>query len=342
MGNHNTKNTSKGSHSYASSSSFTSTTLAITTSPPSSTIKRPLLRPMKSLNLSLLSSLKSSPLSPSSLQVKRPSLPTFRYVEGRRYQNFVGENIRYQMPDDNEEHDRLQRQHFLFRYLWKSNFSSPMEDLLKRGNCKTLDIGCGPGAWLMECANDYPRSDFVGIDVVASFPTQIKPRNTTFVQGNVLNGLPFEDETFDFVHMRLMVGAFSEQEWINNVIPDLKWYKCGPLSNRIITGLNKFTESRGAIGIVTPIIQRALQNNPSLTNYHSIYKDLNFGSWAGRLGEIATEEYLVRSLHGLPELAPIIGVSQKEYKQILDNRLSDEMTENKTYTKNHRIFANKI
>ncbi|CAJ0626293.1 6927_t:CDS:2 [Entrophospora sp. SA101] len=96
---------------------------------------------------------------------------------------------------------------------------------------------------------------------------------------------------------------------------DLKWYKCGPLSNRIITGC--------AIGIVTPIIQCALQNNPSLTNYHSIYKDLNFGSWAGRLGEIATEEYLVRSLHGLPELAPIIGVSQKEYKQILDNRLME-------------------
>ncbi|CAJ0891794.1 12434_t:CDS:2, partial [Entrophospora sp. SA101] len=41
------------------------------------------------------------------------------------------------------------------------------------------------------------------------------------------------------------------------------------------------------------------------------------------LGEIATEEYLVRSLHGLPELAPIIGVSQKEYKQILDNRLME-------------------
>ncbi|CAJ0759337.1 22422_t:CDS:2 [Entrophospora sp. SA101] len=203
------------------------------------------------------------------------------------------------MPDDNEEHDRLQRQHFLFRYLWKSNFSSPMEDLLKRGNCKTLDIGCGPGAWLMECANDYPRSDFVGIDVVASFPTQV---------------------SYNF--------------FLNLCETDLKWYKCGPLSNRIITGC--------AIGIVTPIIQCALQNNPSLTNYHSIYKDLNFGSWAGRLGEIATEEYLVRSLHGLPELAPIIGVSQKEYKQILDNRLSDEMTENKTYTKNHRIFANKI
>jgi len=262
------------------------------------------------------------------------------------------------MPDDNEENDTLQRQHFLFRYLWKSNFCSPIEDLLKRGNCKILDIGCGPGAWLMECANDYPRSEFVGIDIATSFPTQIKPRNTTFHQGNILNGLPFEDETFDFVHMRLMVGAFSEREWITIVIPeiirvtrcggwielcesDLSWNNCGPLSNKVLTGLNKLMESRGAMGIVVPTIQDTLRNHPSLINYRSVNKDLNFGNWAGRLGEIAVEEYLVKALQGIPELAPMIELSQKEYNQILD-KLSDEMTEHETYSRNYRIFANKL
>ncbi|CAG8683662.1 16597_t:CDS:2, partial [Funneliformis mosseae] len=63
----------------------------------------------------------------------------FRYFNGRRFHN--NENSIYFLPNDNEEVDRLQLQHFLFRYIWKSNFSAPINDLLDQGSANVLDVG---------------------------------------------------------------------------------------------------------------------------------------------------------------------------------------------------------
>lgn len=40
-----------------------------------------------------------------------------------------------------------------------------------------------------------------------------KLANFTFNIGNVLEGLPYPDNTFDFVHMRLFVFGLREIEW---------------------------------------------------------------------------------------------------------------------------------
>jgi ubiquinone/menaquinone biosynthesis C-methylase UbiE len=53
-------------------------------------------------------------------------------------------------------------------------------------------------------ANTYSNSNFTGIDVSATWPTEIRPRNTDFVVGNVIHELPFEDNAFDFVYMRFL------------------------------------------------------------------------------------------------------------------------------------------
>ena len=50
-------------------------------------------------------------------------------------------------------------------------------------------------------ATEYPRSKFTGIDVAPSYPIHIKPHNVEFLQANILNGLPYADNTFDFVFM---------------------------------------------------------------------------------------------------------------------------------------------
>lgn len=39
------------------------------------------------------------------------------------------------------------------------------------------------------------------------------PKQFTFTIGNVVEGLPYEDHTFDFVHMRLLVLSLREEEW---------------------------------------------------------------------------------------------------------------------------------
>src|SRR3954452_17198692 len=55
----------------------------------------------------------------------------FRYVDGRRYHNVP--NLRYHLPNDGDEFDRLQMQHYLSRYIWQSNYSAPVHELLKNG-----------------------------------------------------------------------------------------------------------------------------------------------------------------------------------------------------------------
>jgi ubiquinone/menaquinone biosynthesis C-methylase UbiE len=70
-------------------------------------------------------------------------------------------------------------------------------------------------------AYEYPSAIFIGVDISPIFPSdQKKPENATFLQ-NMLDGLPFEDNTFDFVYQRSLASAISEDQWKNDVIYEL-------------------------------------------------------------------------------------------------------------------------
>ena len=62
-------------------------------------------------------------------------------------------------------------------------------------------------------ADSYPHAKFTGIDISPIQPLQVKPKNFTFIQANLLNGLPFADDSFDFVFQRLLVGAIPKDKW---------------------------------------------------------------------------------------------------------------------------------
>jgi ubiquinone/menaquinone biosynthesis C-methylase UbiE len=84
---------------------------------------------------------------------------------------------------------------------------------------------CGAGSWLFELGTEFPSANFIGIDFSPIIPTAIKPHNVSFVQGDILDGLPFEDDTFDFVHQRILFAAFSLDKWqsvINDMVRVLK------------------------------------------------------------------------------------------------------------------------
>lgn len=46
------------------------------------------------------------------------------------------------------------------------------------------------------------------------FPNNIRPANVTFQIGNILEGLSFEDNTFDMVNMNFFILAFKKEEWV--------------------------------------------------------------------------------------------------------------------------------
>ncbi len=135
----------------------------------------------------------------------------FRVVGGRRRKA----GIPYIVPWDLEEHNRLDFQHFMLRYALRGNYAAPV-----RNPTGVLDVGSGTGRWAIEMANLFPRARVVGLDVnpppvdlMAEGGMDMRPPNYSFVAGNILEGLPFAEPGFDFVHMRALVTAIPHDRW---------------------------------------------------------------------------------------------------------------------------------
>ena len=60
-------------------------------------------------------------------------------------------------------------------------------------------------------ATNYLNAKFTGVDILPVQHSQ--PENFTFIQANLLDGLSFEDDTFDFVFQRLLVGSIPKDKW---------------------------------------------------------------------------------------------------------------------------------
>src|SRR5215472_1090787 len=112
----------------------------------------------------------------------------------------------YVLPRHPSEVDRLDVLHFATRAAMRGNYSAPISR-----PARILDVGCGTGQWAYELCAEYPDALVVGLDLKPSKPE--RPANYRFVQGNVLQGLPFPDGEFDFVHQKLMVSGVPLKHW---------------------------------------------------------------------------------------------------------------------------------
>jgi ubiquinone/menaquinone biosynthesis C-methylase UbiE len=151
---------------------------------------------------------------------RRPAAATTTPEEGTSVALISGRlrkvGIPYVLPADLEEMNRLDFQHYLLRQVFRGNYATPIaypRDI--------LDVGTGTGRWAREMAQQFPRANVVGLDVTvppadekaeAGGP-EVRPSNYAFVAGNILEGLPFPDHSFDFVHMRLLVLAIPHDRW---------------------------------------------------------------------------------------------------------------------------------
>ncbi|CAG8576029.1 7842_t:CDS:2 [Paraglomus occultum] len=146
-------------------------------------------------------------------------LDKFVEVGGRRYFNDVTVKGYYYLPSDQKEVERTYVRNHLDKIIWKGNYSAPVFDSLSLG-ASVLDVGCGAGAWIVNMALEYPASVFVGIDIVPLFPEDYPP-NMTFLKCNILNGLPFPDNTFDFVRQAFVIVCIDWQSWKEKVVKEL-------------------------------------------------------------------------------------------------------------------------
>lgn len=93
-------------------------------------------------------------------------------------------------------------------------------DFVDVAHASLLDIGCGPGEWVLEMARRYPASQITGIDIselmTAYARYSAQEQQLTNVQFQVMDArqpLAFPDASFDAIHARFITGFLSVATW---------------------------------------------------------------------------------------------------------------------------------
>ncbi|KAL5480493.1 hypothetical protein ACEPAI_1763 [Sanghuangporus weigelae] len=120
---------------------------------------------------------------------------------------------KYVFPRNCSERERLQNQHRLFTDLLGGRLIIEETIKLKPGS-RVLDSGTGAASWILDLASDAPKGvEFVGIDISATMFPDDAPHNVQLHQMSSLD-LPANWTTsFDLVNQRLLIAAFTIDQW---------------------------------------------------------------------------------------------------------------------------------
>ncbi len=204
----------------------------------------------------------------------------------------------YLIPNDLHESQRLDFQHFIMREAFQGNALAPIDHPQH-----ILDVATGTGRWAIEMAREYPDAEVVGVDIVQpavayAEPDQPAPANYRFQLANVLDGLPFPDGTFDYVHMRFIGAGMPVARW-PEVITDLirvtapgGWVELmeaqpmeggGPALDEVLAKLMEVSRARGIVAVQESQFGAWLRDG-GLIDVTARTERLPFGNAQGRLG----------------------------------------------------------
>ncbi len=145
------------------------------------------------------------------------STQLFRWRQGRR----VLVQTPYVLPKDGPESVRLDLQHGILKKGLGANMLAPVTRPRR-----ILDVACGTGLWGREVSEQFTRFritvSVLGIDFDLK-PLRIAqaqlgpqgrwPRNFRYQEVDALQGLPFPDGRFNYVHNRLTAPFVPRPRW---------------------------------------------------------------------------------------------------------------------------------
>jgi ubiquinone/menaquinone biosynthesis C-methylase UbiE len=209
----------------------------------------------------------------------------------------------YSLPRHPTEIDRLDVQHYVVRETVGANYLAPL-----RQPGLVLDVGCGPGQWAYDLCDEFPEAIVAGLDLVPSKPR--RPPNFRLVRGNVLDGLPFVDDRFDFVHQRFLISGVPVRSfatevrdlarvtrpggWVQLVESDSQSWLApiGPANLRLQEMGSQLVRPLGldTTGVVHGSLERYLEQ-AGIEGVQRRSFAAAVGAWGGRIGELVATDF---------------------------------------------------
>jgi ubiquinone/menaquinone biosynthesis C-methylase UbiE len=274
--------------------------------------------------LHLFSRKKQDPASVDIHQFSRPQ-PVETIINQRRYRP----DVPYLLPKDLTERDRLNFQHYGLRQLLKGNYMAPITPEQTKD---ILDVGCGSGIWVQDMAREFPHAKVIGTDIeIPPMQTGALQSNTLFLINNVMQGLPFQDQAFDFVHQRLLAAAIPVANWkplVQELVRVTRsggyieliegadvFINEGPYSKQLMDWLRAAGRQMGFGSAPAKNLNVLLAQAGMIETQH-FSVEAPLGQWAGHLGAI-----MCKNLHSafstLETACDRLGiVSPQQYRQV--------------------------
>ncbi|KAJ7633130.1 S-adenosyl-L-methionine-dependent methyltransferase, partial [Roridomyces roridus] len=107
------------------------------------------------------------------------------------------------VSDNENEVARLNAMHNAFHEYFKGGLCA--FKLKNERPQRVLELGCGTGAWAVQAAIEFPEAQVVAVDISPLPAHRVLPDNMNFQLVDLRADLPFERESFDIVHARMVM-----------------------------------------------------------------------------------------------------------------------------------------
>lgn len=266
----------------------------------------------------------------------QPGRPVQRREQERRHR----EDVPYALPKDLEEGQRLNLQHYIFRYALRGNYAAPLPETIKT----VLDVGSGTGIWGQEMARNFPAARVFGLDLeppqsvsLAASAASLPP-NYHFVQGNLLEGLPFPDQMFDYTHQRMLVLGIPLQRWPDAIRELIRvtrpggWVEllelgteiepAGSATAKLIRWSTNFLHS---LGIDSPSMKHLgdMLTQQGLKSVVSRPLDIPLGGWERHLGTLLEKDIVAAFQAIKPKTCETEGIQPFQFDEVLQQAIQE-------------------
>jgi SAM-dependent methyltransferase len=193
------------------------------------------------------------------------------------------------------ETERLDLQHYALREV-VGNVVAPIESPRR-----VFDSCSGSGQWGFDLCAQYPNAVVVAVDRENRRPGG--PDSYLFVRANVLDGLSFQSDQFDYVHQRLALAGIPLEAWTPLVAelvrvarpggwvelaePNFAINQPGQATSRLLDLMKEMAVGSGldSTGIVYKLLDGYLEQAGLLDVERRLYT-LPLGTWGGRVGSL--------------------------------------------------------